>query len=229
MSFHYIRRPNQTNPSHTSTRADLGAPVEDDEFFAKVADLSTKPQADCEVVFDAIMSALVHFARDTRPTAHLRDQLRMLPSSGGNFATGTEPHTAKDIHAAINLGPCSAMVAAFEANLSIERTGEEGVRSPVIDRVTDNRTGTADHYTPSDVLEIEGNNFEIDPSDTAQGVFFAPTSGSPIRATRYIEVSKTHISILVPASVSGSVILSVASKYDTTSIRTGHYPTALTQ
>lgn len=228
MSFRYILRPNPSKPNNTSTRADLGVAVEDEEFFAKVAELSTKPVADCEVVFDAILSAFVGFARDTRSTLHLRDRLRMQPSSGGSFPIGTEPHTAEDIGARMNFTAGPIIVNAFETNLSIERVGEEGVRTPLIDRVVDNRTGTADHYTAADVLDIEGDQFAIDPADTNQGVFFAPTTGAPVRATRYVQVTKTHIAVIVPAGLTGSVNLSVACKYDTTSVRTGHFPTALT-
>ena len=228
MSFRYILRPNPSKPNNTSTRADLGVPVEDAEFFARTAALSGKPMAECEVVFDAIMAAFVEYARETRSTLHLRDWLRMQPSCGGSFPTGTEPHTAQDIVTRMNFSCGPTTVAAFEANLSIERMGEEGVRTPLIDRVVDNRTGTADHYTAADVLDIEGDHFEIDPADTNQGVFFAPATGSPVRATRYIQVSKSHIAVLVPAGVTGSVNLSVACKYDTTPVRTGHYPSALT-
>ena len=228
MSFRYILRPNASKPNNTSTRADLGVPVEDAEFFARTAALSGKPVAECEAVFDAIMATFVEFARDTRSTLHLRDRLRMQPSSGGSFPTGTEPHTAQDIGARMNFSCGPATVTAFEANLSIARVGEEGVRTPLIDRVVDNRTGTADHYTAADVLDIEGDHFEIDPTDTNQGVFFAPATGSPVRATRYIQVSKTHIAVMVPAGVTGSVNLSVACKYDTTPVRTGHYASALT-
>ena len=228
MSFRYILRPNQSSPNNTSTRADLGVAVEDTEFFARVAQLSTKPVADCEAIFDSIMATFVEFARDTRSTLHLRDRLRMQPSSGGSFPTGTEPHTAKDIGAKMKFSAGPELVSAFETNLSIERTGEEGVRTPVVDRVTDNRTGTLDHYTPADVLDIEGDNFEINPADTNQGVFFAAATGSPVRATRYISVSNTRMTVLVPSGLTGSVNLSVACKYDTTTIRTGHYPAALT-
>lgn len=228
MSFRYILRPNQSSPNNTSTRADLGVAVENGEFFAKVAELSGKPTTECEAIFDSIFGAFAEFARDTRSTANLRDRLRMQPSSGGSFAVGTTPHTAKDIAAHMNFIPGPVLVTAFETNLTIERTGEEGVRAPVIDRVVDNRTGQADHYTPADVLDIEGDNFTIDPADTNQGVFFTPATGSAIRVTRYISESKTKLSVLVPAAVAGAVNLSVACKYDTTAVRTGHYPSSIT-
>ena len=227
MSFRYILRPNQSKPDNTSTRADLGVPVEDAEYFAKVADLSGKPVAECEAIFDALLAAFVAFGRETRSTVHLKNKLRMQPTSGGSFPVGSTPHTAQDIGAHLNFIAGPDLIAAFEASLSITCTGEEGVRAPIIDRVVDNRTGMADHYTAGDVLEMTGDNLTLDPADTAQGVFLTTATGTVTRVTRYISMAKTSMSVMVPSTVTGVVGLSVASKYDTATLRTGHYPTNL--
>lgn len=120
------------------------------------------------------------------------------------------------------------MVTAFEANLSIEKTGEEGVHAPVVDRVVDNRTGDVDKYTASDVLEVDGDNFDIDPTDTAQGVFLTPVAGgSAVRVSRYLSVTETHIEVLLPSGLMGQQRLMVVCKYDTSPVRSTLYTNVL--
>lgn len=228
MSFHYIQVPNTKVPNKSSTRADLGPQVVEPEFFAYMADLLNKPVADCEAAFDAFLDTCVHFARDTRATNYLRTRLRMQPSSGGSFDTGTTPHTAKDIGAHINLSLGPTVVDAFENNLSIEKTGEEGVRAPQVDRVVDNRTGDVDKYTAADVLELDGDNFAIDPTDTAQGVFLTPAAGgSAVRVTRYLSVSEKHVEVLLPSGLTGQQRLMMVCKYDTSPLRSTTYTNLL--
>ncbi|MEN9575820.1 MAG: hypothetical protein RL514_3675 [Verrucomicrobiota bacterium] len=228
MPFKYIQVPNTKDPNKSSTRAALGDPVSEAEFFAYMAILLSKPPADCEAAFNALLDTCVHFARDTRATSYLHGRLRMQPSSGGSFETGTTPHSPKDIGARMNLSLGPDTVAAFEDDLSIEKVGEEGVRAPQIDRVIDNRTGDTDKYTASDVLEVDGEHFEIDPTDTAQGVFLTPVaSGSAVRITRYLSVTPTRIEVLLPAGLTGQQRLMVVCKYDTSPLRSSTYTSAL--
>lgn len=228
MSFHYIQVPNTKVPNKLSTRPDYGPQVEEAEFFAYMAELLDKPVADCEAALDALLDTCVHFARDTRGTNYMRDRFRMQPSSGGSYDVGTTPHTAKEIGARINLSLGSATVAAFENGLTIEKTGEEGVRAPVVDRAVDNRTGDVDKYTAADVLELDGDNFEIDPADAGQGVFLTPPSGgTTTRVTRYLSVTEKHISVLLPAGLTGQQRLVVVCKYDTSPLRSTTYTNLL--
>lgn len=228
MPFRYIQVPNTKDPNKSSTRAALGSPVEETEFFAYMATALGKPAADCEAAFDAFLDTCVHFARETRATSYLHGRLRMQPSSGGSFETGTTPHSPKDIGARINLSLGPDTVAVFEADLSIEKVGEEGVRAPLIERVVDNRTGDTDKYTPADVLELDGENFEIDPADTAQGVFLTPVvSGPAVRITRYLSVTATRIQVLLPTGLTGQQRLMVVCKYDTSPLRSSTYTNIL--
>lgn len=229
MSFKYIQVPNTKVPNKFSTRADLGPQVDEAEFFTHMAELLAKPAADCEAAFDALLDTCVHFARETRATNYLRSRLRMHPSSGGSYDAANPPHTAKDIGAHINLSVGPVVVDAFELGLGIEKTGEEGVRAPVVDRVVDNRTGDVDKYTAADVLELDGSNFAIDPADPAQGLFLTPPSGgTTARVTRYLSVTERHISVLLPAGLTGEQRLVVVCKYDTSPLRSTTYTNLLT-
>jgi hypothetical protein len=228
MSFHYIQVPNTKVPNKFSTRADHGPQVDETEFFAYMATVLNKPVADCEAALDALVTTCVHFARDTRSTNYLRSRLRMQPSSGGSYDAENPPHTAKDIGARINLSLGNVAVSAFEDGLTIEKTGEEGVRAPQVDRAVDNRTGDVDKYTAADVLELDGENFEIDPADTAQGVFLTPAAGgTAVRVTRYISVSDRHIEVLLPTGLTGQQRLMVVCKYDTSPLRSTTYTNLL--
>ncbi|MBC6481457.1 MAG: hypothetical protein GDA56_30590 [Hormoscilla sp. GM7CHS1pb] len=85
--------------------------------------------------------------------------------------------SADDLDPHMRLYPAGSVQREFRANLTLERTGIEGDRVPVIEAVRNTRTNNLDSYSPGDVLRVSGKDLKVAVSDTDTGVFFRPEAG----------------------------------------------------
>lgn len=114
--------------------------------------------------------------------------------------------------------------------ITFENAGHQGRIVPVFARVSDNWTGTADHYTPgkSILIELANRNAKI-AFDRAAGskVQFRKADNTIVEASDYGDNRGVRITALVPADVTGpiTVILSISING---SIRTAEYASPLT-
>ncbi|MFZ4766482.1 MAG: DUF4469 domain-containing protein [Roseimicrobium sp.] len=145
----------------------------------------------------------------------------------GSFTDPETPLTADLISPTLNIYLSNPLQQHFRNGITIERTGIEQARAPIVSLFRDDRTATLDAYTAGDILLLTGSNLKLDVTDPQQGVFFTPASGgAEVRATRYVSVSDANISILTPAALTGAQNLTVRVKYGT-ALRSALYGNAL--
>ena len=93
---------------------------------------------------------------------------------------------------------------------------EEGVSTdPYITEVTDIVTGTANTtLTKGGVVQLVGARLKFDAKDAAQGIFFVPETGNPVRASVIAENKPARVMAIIPADLpAGTYYIEVRSKH----------------
>lgn len=87
--------------------------------------------------------------------------------------------------------------------------------APYITEVTDIVSGKINTVlTAGGVLQLTGSRLKFDAKDSAQGLFFVPETGEPIRASIYAENKPARIMAIIPADLPhGSWYIEIRTKY----------------
>ena len=112
----------------------------------------------------------------------------------------------------------------------------EGVSTdPYITEVTDIVTGTANTtLTKGGVVQLVGARLKFDAKDTAQGIFFVPETGNPVRAAVIAENKPARLMAIIPADLAaGTYYIEVRTKIlegnkSGKTLKTGRFNKALT-
>jgi len=112
----------------------------------------------------------------------------------------------------------------------------EGVSTdPYITEVTDIVTGTVNTtLTKGGVVQLVGSRLKFDAKDTAQGIFFVPETGTPVRATVIAENKPARLMAIIPADLAaGTYYIEVRTKIlegnkSGKTLKTGRFNKALT-
>ena len=91
----------------------------------------------------------------------------------------------------------------------------EGVSTdPYITEVTDIVTGTVNTtLTKGGVVQLVGARLKFDAKDTAQGIFFVPETGNPVRASVIAENKPARLMAIIPADLAaGTYYIEVRTK-----------------
>ena len=86
---------------------------------------------------------------------------------------------------------------------------------PYITEVTDIVTGTANTtLTKGGVVQLVGARLKFDAKDAAQGIFFVPETGNPVRASVIAENKPARVMAIIPADLpAGTYYIEVRSKH----------------
>lgn len=87
---------------------------------------------------------------------------------------------------------------------------------PYITEVTDIVTGTVNTtLTKGGVVQLVGSRLKFDAKDTAQGIFFVPETGAPVRAAVIAENKPARLMAIIPADLAaGTYYIEVRTKID---------------
>ena len=85
---------------------------------------------------------------------------------------------------------------------------------PYITEVTDIVTGTANTtLSKGGVVQLVGSRLKFDAKDTAQGIFFVPETGAPVRAAVIAENKPARLMAIIPADLAaGTYYVEVRTK-----------------
>ena len=120
------------------------------------------------------------------------------------------------------------------AKIKCEKT--EGTSTdPYITEVTDIVTGTVNTtLTKGGVVQLVGSRLKFDAKDTAQGIFFVPETGAPVRAAVIAENKPARLMAIIPADLAaGTYYIEVRTKIlegnkSGKTLKTGRFNKALT-
>ena len=120
------------------------------------------------------------------------------------------------------------------AKIKCEKT--EGTSTdPYITEVTDIVTGTVNTtLTKGGVVQLVGARLKFDAKDTAQGIFFVPETGNPVRAAVIAENKPARLMAIIPADLAaGNYYIEVRTKIlegnkSGKTLKTGRFNKALT-
>ena len=112
----------------------------------------------------------------------------------------------------------------------------EGVSTdPYITEVTDIVTGTVNTtLTKGGVVQLVGSRLKFDAKDAAQGIFFVPETGAPVRAAVIAENKPARLMAIIPADLAaGTYYIEVRTKIlegnkSGKTLKTGRFNKALT-
>ena len=106
---------------------------------------------------------------------------------------------------------------------------------PYITEVTDIVTGTANTtLTKGGVVQLVGARLKFDAKDAAQGIFFVPETGAPVRAAVIAENKPARLMAIIPADLAaGTYYIEVRTKIlegnkSGKTLKTGRFNKALT-
>ena len=106
---------------------------------------------------------------------------------------------------------------------------------PYITEVTDIVTGTVNtSLTKGGVVQLVGSRLKFDVKDTAQGIFFVPETGAPVRAAVIAENKPARLMAIIPADLpAGTYYIEVRTKIlegnkSGKTLKTGRFNKALT-
>ncbi|MGP1523415.1 MAG: DNA-binding domain-containing protein [Treponema sp.] len=99
------------------------------------------------------------------------------------------------------------------AKVKCEKT-ETASTDPYITEVTDIVSGkTNDVLTKGGVVQITGSRLKFDATDAAQGIFFVPETGAPVRADVIAENKPARLMAIIPADLkAGTYYIEVRTK-----------------
>ena len=86
---------------------------------------------------------------------------------------------------------------------------------PYITEVTDIVSGKVNEVlTKGGVVQLVGSRLKFDAKDTAQGIFFVPETGNPVRAAVIAENKPARLMAIIPADLAaGTYYIEVRTKY----------------
>ena len=120
------------------------------------------------------------------------------------------------------------------AKVKCEKT-EGASTDPYITEVTDIVTGAANTtLTKGGVVQLVGSRLKFDAKDTAQGIFFVPETGAPVRAAVIAENKPARLMAIIPADLAaGTYYIEVRTKIlegnkSGKTLKTGRFNKALT-
>ncbi|EMB27390.1 DNA-binding domain-containing protein [Treponema denticola] len=106
---------------------------------------------------------------------------------------------------------------------------------PYITEVTDIVTGTVNTtLTKGGVVQLVGSRLKFDAKDAAQGIFFVPETGAPVRAAVIAENKPARLMAIIPADLAaGTYYIEVRTKIlegnkSGKTLKTGRFNKALT-
>lgn len=209
-TFRYNVAPNP-NGGFT-TRPVLGDPVTEDFFFDRAAELSAGlTAAQIRTALTAVLDTITECSTGCAFSQGLLGRLRFRPTSGGSQTAPDAFDNAEEINADISLSLTAAARDAWRAALTLESQGEIGKVSPVISTILSQENGQVGKYAPGTLIELSGMNLRFDKTDLTQGVFFRSGSDPEVRATVYGTVTPSSLSVMVPAALSGPLMVRAAA------------------
>ena len=128
--------------------------------------------------------------------------------NGANDAFDKKRHTVN-----LNITAGTALKAAL-GKIKCEKTGTVST-DPYINEVKDVVSGTINTtLTKGGVVQITGSRLKFDQKDTAQGIFFVPETGAPVRASIIAENKPARLMAIIPADLeAGTYYIEVRSKH----------------
>ena len=211
-----------------TTRPVLGDPVTDDFFFTRAAAIHgslTKEQLSSAL--DAVIATILECGSGCAFSQGLNGKLRFRPTSGGSQSAPNGFDTPDEINADISLTLTAATRDAWRAGLTLESQGEVGKVSPLIESILSQENGAPGKYSPGTMIELRGSNLRFEKEDVNQGVFFRSGSNAEVRATVYGTITPGSLSVLVPASLTGPLLVR-ASAHINGSVRSFTYMDQIT-
>ena len=128
--------------------------------------------------------------------------------NGANDSFDKKRHTVN-----LNITAGTALKAAL-GKIKCEKTGTVST-DPYINEVKDVVSGTINTtLTKGGVVQITGSRLKFDQKDTAQGIFFVPETGAPVRASIIAENKPARLMAIIPADLeAGTYYIEVRSKH----------------
>lgn len=208
-SFQYNVAPNPKGGF--TTRVVLGNQIVEADLTAAIAAAAgvTAPQADA--VIRGLFTRLLAAAADCNWSSGLYDAISVRPTSGGSETAPDQFHNADDLAANVQITFSADQIRAWRTSLSLQRVGEVGSLTPVIDTILSEENGAVDHYVPGTLIRLRGDHLKFKKTDTAQGVFFQPATGAEVRATIYGIIDPSQTTVLVPSTLSGPLGVRIAA------------------
>ena len=148
--------------------------------------------------------------------------------NGANDAFDKKRHAVN-----LNMTAGTALKAAL-GKIKCEKTGTTST-DPYINEVKDVVSGKVNEVlTKGGVVQITGSRLKFDQKDTAQGIFFVPETGAPVRAAVIAENKPARLMAIIPADLAaGTYYIEVRTKMDTKgktlkTLKTGKFNKPLT-
>ena len=148
--------------------------------------------------------------------------------NGANDAFDKKRHAVN-----LNITAGTALKAAV-GKVKCEKTGTTST-DPYINEVKDIVSGTVNaELTKGAVVQITGSRLKFDAKDAAQGIFFVPETGNPVRAAVIAENKPARLMAIIPADLeAGTYYIEVRTKMDTKgktlkTLKTGKFNKPLT-
>ena len=119
------------------------------------------------------------------------------------------------------------------AKVKTEKT-EGASTDPYITEVSDIVSGKVNEVlTKGGVVQLTGSRLKFDQKDEAQGIFFVPETGNPVRAAVIAENKPARLMAIIPDLVAGTYYVEVRTKVDTKgktlkTLKTGRFNKPLT-
>ena len=148
--------------------------------------------------------------------------------NGANDAFDKKRHT-------VNLNISAGMLLRKAAErVRCEKTGTVST-DPYLSEVKDIVSGKVNELlTKGGVVQITGSRLKFDQKDTAQGIFFVPETGTPVRAAVIAENKPARLMAIIPADLeAGTYYIEVRTKITSSpkalkNLKTGRFFKALT-
>ena len=119
------------------------------------------------------------------------------------------------------------------AKVKTEKT-EGASTDPYITEVSDIVSGKVNEVlTKGGVVQLTGSRLKFDQKDEAQGIFFVPETGNPVRAAVIAENKPARLMAIIPDLAAGTYYVEVRTKVDTKgktlkTLKTGRFNKPLT-
>ena len=136
---------------------------------------------------------------------------------------------------AVNLNmTAGTLLRSALSKIKCEKTGTAST-DPYITEVADIVTGTVNTVlTKGGVVQITGSRLKFKADDAAQGIFFVPETGAPVRAAVIAENKPARLMAIIPADLAaGTYYIEVRTKITSSpkalkNLKTGRFFKALT-
>ena len=128
--------------------------------------------------------------------------------NGANDTFDKKRHTVN-----LNITAGTALKAAL-GKIKCEKTGTTST-DPYISEVKDIVSGAVNaELTKGGVVQVTGSRLKFDAKDAAQGIFFVPETGAPVRAAVIAENKPARLMAIIPADLAaGTYYIEVRTKY----------------